>query len=358
MEASKRFAHAEVFPRAIFIDGIHVPQVNTQKSVPYTTTGNILQSFFASRIGMKICQVRVAPCFGIAAIISIVVLVVIVVVLLAKDIVSMRQPPFPPPAYLELKDVVRLGSLGVRFDGVNNSVTSVNTDNLPLTDDQVACLEDWPSLQFAFLHGPRLTGRVLQFIRRNTSLEHLILMIPELEDADLEFLDGLTNLKYLVVRGGHVNDRGIEHIGKIKSLESLELEDVNLTDKGLHYLVGLTNLEYLRLTRTPITDAGLPQVVALRRLRELRLKEVPVTDRGLEVLVDLQTLRVLGLYGAKITGAGLVNAFRSTQSSNLERLDVRETLVRKADVEPLRHKLPKLTIFVEQSVIGGDEGTQ
>ena len=106
-------------------------------------------------------------------------------------------------------------------------------DQIKLTDDQLACLEDMSGLRVLFLDRTPLS------------------------DAGMVHLKGLSRMRHLDLTDTQITDTGLENLRGMSQLHGLFLSGNAITDAGLEKLTGLTQLQELRLFNTQVTKNGI-----------------------------------------------------------------------------------------------------
>ena len=278
-------------------------------------------------------QVHLGWCLSVGAGVAAIAGIIYAVMVVRKEATTSQGMVLPasPKAYQRLPEAIRLHRLGLDVRGDGPDVTEVYTSGSVASDEDLACLSSWPHLRKVGLAGPGLSSAVVQNLHGLKQLTWLRLEVGLLDDKALSVLSGLT------------------------SLTSLTL-GANVSDEELQYIAALTNLRVLELYYSKVTDAGVVHLLKLKSLRKLEIPQSEITDKGIAQLVKLDNLENLFLLGTKVT----TDCLRYIpEFAKLKKLDVRDTVIRKADVEELHRTMPKLLIFVGDSMVRGDlEGAQ
>jgi hypothetical protein len=131
------------------------------------------------------------------------------------------------------------------------------------------------------------------------------LKLDEASDDDLAQLSGWPTLQAIDLSWTKITDVGLAHLKDLKGLQSLYLDGTKITDAGLAHLKDLKGLQTLYLNGTKITDAGLVHLKDLKGLQTLYLGGAQITDAGLAQLKELKGLQILYVGRTQITDAGL-----------------------------------------------------
>jgi hypothetical protein len=160
-----------------------------------------------------------------------------------------------------------------------------------------------PNVPFAFhlTLGPKVTEDGLAQLKRFPTLEGLLLRGPNVTGKRWKDLAGLKRLTVLEIEGaanlGDVDWR------PLRQLRDLSLHGTKATGAGLHELPELRDLY---LDSSAVNVAGLRDVGRLKHLTRLwLLNDAGVTDDGLKGLAGLESLRELKLEFTSVTAAGL-----------------------------------------------------
>lgn len=103
-------------------------------------------------------------------------------------------------------------------------------------------------------------------------------------DADLDCLEEMPTLQRLNLSQTAVTDAGLVHLRNLADLRALDLSGTRITDAGLRHLSQLNRLEYLYLDQTAVTDAGLDHLDGLSNLEHLSADNAKVSERLFETL--------------------------------------------------------------------------
>lgn len=172
-----------------------------------------------------------------------------------------------------------------RVWGYDSTHYARRINTFTITDDDLRYVQQLPRLRsLEIFNNPQFTGRGLEHLRNNPSLESLTLEYTGITDAGLEHLRNvtplpslqlygdeftgegfahfarLTQLKRLDVRGENITDEGLKHLGRLTQLGGLTVESKRCTDVGLKHLHGLTQLEWLSIDAPEISDAGIAEL--------------------------------------------------------------------------------------------------
>jgi len=237
-----------------------------------------------------------------------------------------------------------------------------------ITEDGIAALQNWTSIERLNLRGTKVTSKVFEHLAHLTSLRSLDLAYTQIDDEDFEQLAALTHLEELAIGGNRLTgaalpllkllpslraldvggiqrvdsglwglaltDGNLQQIGALTQLRSLSLSGANLNDVGadrpermlsrselrdLSKLKALVNLESLDLSNTPVSDDALEALRALPKLRELRLGLAKnIDDRSVPVLLSMAKLDCLYLTGSGVTAQGIAQLRQSGRFRTLD----------------------------------------
>ena len=180
-----------------------------------------------------------------------------------------------------------------------------------LRPDDLALLEELPSLEFLNPSGLQLTDAALRPVGKLKSLTQLSLGGTPVGPG-LAHLENLKSLRFLNLKANTNRDinRHLVHIAGLTNLERLDLSDTLISDAGMVHLKGLVKLKKLDLfCNSPnagkITHIGLAQLKNLKALKDFRMPS-RVTDESLAVLSNFDSLKSLNLWGGEVTDEGMV----------------------------------------------------
>jgi serine/threonine protein kinase len=145
-----------------------------------------------------------------------------------------------------------------------------------------------------------------------------------LSDEDLAVLPGWTTLQHIDLSGCPLTGEGLRHLQALHALHTLQLNECwSLSEESLRHLQRMPSLQHLSLSRSPIGRGGLAHLAAVRDLRTLHLVRcMELGDEDLVPLGSLGTLEALSLRGCcQLTGTGLVHL---KERHSLRHLDLRE----------------------------------
>lgn len=144
------------------------------------------------------------------------------------------------------------------------SLTYLRLDGCGLEGDELAGLEELPSLREVYVSSNPLVARSLQAL-------HPFVQIVELEadhstsvgDAELfELCRAFPNIEKIDIGRTRVTDAGIKSFSKLKNLRHVDLTENKISDDALKYLAQLPKLKRLAVTSCPVTAGG---IIALMR---------------------------------------------------------------------------------------------
>jgi Leucine-rich repeat (LRR) protein len=237
-----------------------------------------------------------------------------------------------------------------------------------ITEDGIAPLKGWTSLERLNLRGTKVTSKVFEHLAHLASLRSLDLAYTQIDDEDFEQLAALTHLEELAIGGNRLTgaalpllkllpalrsldvggiqrvdsglwglaltDGNLQQIAALTQLRSLKLSGANLNDVGadrpertqsrselrdLSKLRALVNLESLDLSNTPVSDDALEALRALPKLRELRLGlDKNIDDGSVPVLLSMASLDCLYVAGSSLTEQGIEQLRKSGRFRTLD----------------------------------------
>jgi Leucine-rich repeat (LRR) protein len=218
------------------------------------------------------------------------------------------------------------------------SIAGFSTSSSGLAE--ISELTNLEKLNFEFVH--RASGDDLTPLKKLTNLKELTITFFDSEvDSAVDFapIGKLTNLESLELRSGRKSSvTGLGDLKKLSKLTHLTIE-VEIKDDDLVPLAALKKLDSLTLKNCKFKDEALVHLKDLANLRELHLNYNKIDGSGLKHLTELPQLRVLNLYGNGSLGNAAIGPLLKLQQ--LEKLEVRGTLLNKDDTERLR-SLPNL----------------
>lgn len=124
-------------------------------------------------------------------------------------------------------------------------------------------------------------------------------------DEQLAFLQNASSLSEIHIDHAPITGTGFAPLARLNNLEHLYLPDTAINDSGLAAIATLPHLTLLQLDGTAITDAGLGQLGSLRWLRVLRMDFTAVSDAGLTKIAAIKQLQNLSVRHTKITADGI-----------------------------------------------------
>src|SRR5262249_33110768 len=140
----------------------------------------------------------------------------------------------------------------------------------PPIDDSIKSLEDFKKkgayfsdddkkpVTFINLKEMNIKGPALVHLKSVAdSLTGLDLDGTPITDEGLVHVAELKNLETLSLNRTRISDAGLQHLQGLNKLKKLNLGRTQLTGPGLQYLKGLNELKQLSLEKTQIGDAGL-----------------------------------------------------------------------------------------------------
>jgi hypothetical protein len=206
------------------------------------------------------------------------------------------------------------------------NVNGVQLDGSKIvSDDDLECLRDFPSLEFLRLDKTQITGVGLVHVMPLAYLQFLDLSETRLADDELMYLAGLKNLEHLSLRATHITDGGLVHLQTLENLRHLDLRGTRVTGSGLSRLRAAPGLRELFLGHTLVDNAGFGLLARFHELRWLDLEHLEspdirlrgVTNQSVAALSGLKNLRILRLDGVGIMEDHLIQLGGLTELEGL-----------------------------------------
>lgn len=215
------------------------------------------------------------------------------------------------------------------------------------TDDALAHLREWQSLERLVLRGTRVTAKSLEHIAKLKGLKSLDLGYTQIDDANLDLLAELPALETLAIGGNPITAAGLAQLRLLKTLRHLDVSGVQRVDSGewgvalnqaslteIGALAGLRSLNLAGATRTEAaadkpglkestrqTIEGFDRLASLTHLELLDISRLPVGPAELAALAKLPKLRELRASLAPSLGAGAVPVLLRFPALAAARLD-------------------------------------
>lgn len=125
-----------------------------------------------------------------------------------------------------------------------------------------------------------------------------------LTDPDLRCLVDLPSLQKLQLDHTNITDRSAVFLKNCPHLQVLGLQQVKITDASLPHIAKLTQLRELDLWGSLVTSDGLRSLVTLLHIEKLWLHDTGVGDDAVPILASLKSLREVGLGNTKVSAGG------------------------------------------------------
>ncbi len=177
-----------------------------------------------------------------------------------------------------------------------------------ITDENLALLERFVSLEWLNLSSTEITDTGLLSIAKLNGLRHLYLdNCRWITNDGLRSLSKIRTLEGLSLAGNSkITNEGLRYLNNIPHLTELTFRGTGIQNAALSILEGMLFLQYLDVSYTDISDSALPALSVLPRLKELRLKGCSkITDAGIAHLQAVKPLRRLELSETGITDRGI-----------------------------------------------------
>ncbi len=147
----------------------------------------------------------------------------------------------------------REGAFGGLVDPDGNT-TKLNLANRPITDDDLAEISKFSSLETLLLGNTAITDAGIRHLVGLKRLSTIGLINTGVTDLGVEFLADNFDLKILYLSETAVTDQGLFSLKDEQHLETLVLRDTIITDAGVQHLKGLKNLKWLLLGQTRVSE--------------------------------------------------------------------------------------------------------
>ncbi|HEY2412212.1 MAG TPA: hypothetical protein VGI40_08220 [Pirellulaceae bacterium] len=176
---------------------------------------------------------------------------------------------------------------------------------LPIDDEKIARLPEFPDLQYLGLDGTKIGDEGLAHLGRFPRLQVIWLDNTAITDAGLAHLKKLPNLDTLYMPGTNTGGLGLANLRYVSKLKSISLKGVKFSTDGLKSLSQVEHLESLGLDMTNVSDNQLADLEGLKQLRILWLSGTNVGDDGMEHLKALPSLQIVHLNNTLVTREGV-----------------------------------------------------
>jgi hypothetical protein len=172
----------------------------------------------------------------------------------------------------------------VSYDSPEKHVTSINLNELPISDEAIALVPKLYRVITVNASRCKIANDQLKCFKGLSILNNLILDNTPITDEGLVYLRPLSNLGALYLNNTNVSDRGLDDVASLRRLKILNLSGTKVTDAGMKKLLPLEDVEWLLLSDSEITDAGLDQLAGMKRLSRLSINGAKVTAEGIDRL--------------------------------------------------------------------------
>ncbi len=184
---------------------------------------------------------------------------------------------------LGLNACLQITDAGLRHLSNTPQLTTLAVAGCPITDELATTLSELSLLSSLNLSFTGMTAHGLRKLA-TLPLRDLYLSGSPLTDQDLAVLEQWPQLSLLRFDGTSITDAGLEHVGRLRRLRSLRLDSTAITDQGLQQLKALRALTGLNLDQTQTTVAGLLSLHELANLQTLRLEGTKMEEADLATL--------------------------------------------------------------------------
>lgn len=213
------------------------------------------------------------------------------------------------------------GSVKTRQTPTNDVIEVRLTGCTNITDEDLAPLRQFPSIQILAIDATPITDAGLVNLNELTSLRVLNLSFTAVTGTGLAQLRDLADLRVLDLSGTKISSANMVHLNLFPNLRRINLEHTPLRDAGLLHLRQLRNLEILSLGLTEITDAGLAAVSPERfaNLERLEVSDTRITDAALSHLAGLTKLKWLEAGRTNVTDSGVAKLKQALPDLNIHK---------------------------------------
>lgn len=111
-------------------------------------------------------------------------------------------------------------------------------------------------------------------------------------DDDLAHIAMFPSLERLYLRETKASDAGMQNLRNLRHLKALYLSKTRITDASIEIISRFSELETLRLVDDDITNAGIAKLAVLEHLQELDVRGTKVTDNGLKPFSGRKDLEI------------------------------------------------------------------
>ena len=160
---------------------------------------------------------------------------------------------------------------------------SIDIDGFAATSMDLAAIAELP-LTSVTLRECAATDDDMQYLRRCTSLTHLVLGDTTIGDRGLAALQDCRRLQSLNLNASTITDAGLVHVAAWPDLQSLRLGSSDIRGPGLAHLANLPGLRFLILQNAHLDDASLDNLAGCKSLESLYLEGNSMTGDGAERL--------------------------------------------------------------------------
>ncbi len=154
-------------------------------------------------------------------------------------------------------------------------------------------------------------------------------------------LNCFATMKELKLHDAVVDGQGLVQVKWLKDLELLDIKGIKNVDIVLQAIAGSKSIREINLDMTMPSVAALKSLGGCANLVQLTFKEADIDDQRLATICEFIGLRRLSLKRCNITAKSIANLAKLHALSNL---DLTMVPLEAADVEKLRHMLPRCNI--------------
>ena len=211
-----------------------------------------------------------------------------------------------PKSPRERRDAHKVSDVPENFEFL--SVDFRAKPGITFKDDDVALIEDIPSLAFLGFRGAGITDAALTHLRALPKLKWVTFEnLPNVTGENLQFFADLPSLEHLQLMSMPLNETLLKAIATQRKTSILDLRQTPVTDAGLAALAGMPSLSSVWFQNTTgVTAAGLGQFIKTKHLTNLSLEGFDIDDAMAAQIGKMNGLVLLDIRNAKVSEAGVV----------------------------------------------------
>jgi serine/threonine protein kinase len=187
-----------------------------------------------------------------------------------------------------------------------------------------------------------LPSKLVHAVRKWTALRRVNFCRCKLQRDTIIALNELSSrIEDLNLRGARVDGNSLAQVKWLNSLTTLNAKGIGNIDPVLKALAGAPKLHSLCLYGTGPSRSGLKALATCPNLQDLSLGEAEIDDEKLPLVCDISNLGHLDLKGCNFTAKSI---HQLTRLKRLVTLDLVAVPIDPADIDKLRHQMPKCLI--------------